>query len=67
MYCLLSFKVSRLWLEEWQAIGSFLCSIGELEGYLFCTSKEIGELQPKYLHKLGKKKEKKPEHYFIVC
>lgn len=54
MHPLLSFKDSRPWFEEGEAIGSFLCSIGELEGHLFCTSKEVGELEPKHLQKINK-------------
>lgn len=54
---LLSFEVSRPGFEEGQAIRSFFCSIGKLEGHLLCTTKKIRELKAKYLG--GKKKKEK--------
>lgn len=46
---LLSLEVSRLWLEEGQAVGSFFGSIRKLESHFFCTSQKVGEFEAEYL------------------
>lgn len=42
---ILAFKVSRLGLEEGQAIGRLLRPVGELEGEFLSTTKHVGQLQ----------------------
>ena len=46
---ILAFKVARLGFEVGQSVGSFLGTIGELEGELLCTAKHIRQLQTENL------------------